>query len=406
VFKTVSKPLETVLTLSGKEQPLIGSKDRGNMKKRIILTGLGLFVMVSVLGGIKGLQIGRMVAHSKQFVPPPETVTTAVVQSDDWQSVITAVGSLEAVQGVTVAAEMGGRIVNIAFEPGTRVKKGDLLVQQDTASETAQLRAAEASLSLAKSNLERKNKLLERRTISRSEFDNADAQYKQALAEADNIRAIIEKKTIRAPFAGRLGIRLVNLGQILNEGEPIVSLQSLDPIFVNFLLPQQQIAQIQTGLSVRVTTDSLPDRAVEGKITAINPQVDAATRNIRIQATLPNTEERLRPGMFANVAVVMPGRESVLFIPATAVNYAPYSDSVFVVEEGQAEVDGRASMVLRQQIVRLGEKRGDFVAVVSGLQEGQTVVSTGVFKLRNGQSVTVDNSLAPEFKLTPQPEDS
>jgi membrane fusion protein (multidrug efflux system) len=319
---------------------------------------------------------------------------------------ITAVGSLEAVQGVTMAAEMGGRVVNIAFEPGTKVKKGDLLLQQDTSSEMAQLRSAEATLALAKTNLERKNILLERRTISKSEFDNADAQYKQALAEVDNIRAIIEKKTIRAPFAGRLGIRLVNLGQILNEGDPIVSLQSLDPIFVNFLLPQQQLAQVQAGLSVRVTTDSLPDRAVVGKITAINPQVDAATRNIRIQATLPNADERLRPGMFASVAVMLPTREAVQFIPATAVNYAPYSDSVFVVEEGQAQENGPPNLVLRQQIVRLGEKRGDFVAVVSGLQEGQTVVSTGVFKLRNGQSVNVDNSLAPDFKLTPRPEDS
>jgi membrane fusion protein (multidrug efflux system) len=376
------------------------------MKKKIIFTVIGVVLLVGVLGGIKGLQIGKMVAQGKQFVPPPEVVTTAVVQSGSWESVITAVGSLEAVQGVTVAAEMGGRVVNIAFEPGTKVEKGDLLVQQDTDSEAARLRAAEATLSLAATNRERKKTLFERNTISKSEFDTADAQYKQALAEADNIRAVIEKKTIRAPFGGRLGIRLVNLGQILNEGDPIVSLQALQPIFVNFLLPQQQLARIQTGLTVRVTADALPDQSVAGRITAINPQVDAATRNIRIQATVPNPMEHLRPGMFANVAVVLPAREEVLFIPTTAVNYAPYSDSVFVVEDAPADESGRSAKVLRQQIVRLGETRGDFVSVVSGLRKGETVVSTGVFKLRNGQAVKVDNSLAPEFKLSPRPEDS
>jgi membrane fusion protein (multidrug efflux system) len=347
-----------------------------------------------------------MVAQGKQFVPPPEVVTTAVVQSVSWEAVITAVGSLEAVQGVTVAAEMGGRVVNIAFEPGTKVEKGDLLVQQDTSSETARLRAAEASLSLARTELERKRKLFERKTISQSDLDTADAQFKKASAEVDNIRTIIEKKTIRAPFTGRLGIRLVNLGQILNEGDPIVSLQSLDPIFVNFLVPQQQLARIQSGFTVRVTTDALPDQSVEGKITAINSEVDAATRNIRIQATVGNPDERLRPGMYVKAAVVMPSKPDVLTIPTTSVLYAPYSNSVFVLERQPDKDDGQPRQVVRQQFVRLGEKRGDFVAVLSGLTEGDQVVSTGVFKLRNGQAVVVDNTLAPEFELAPQPENS
>ena len=376
------------------------------MKKKIIFTVIGVVLLVGVLGGIKGLQIGKMVAQGKQFVPPPEVVTTAVVQSGSWESVITAVGSLEAVQGVTVAAEMGGRVVNIAFEPGTKVEKGDLLVQQDTSSEAARLRSAEATLSLARTELERKRKLFERRTISQSEFDTADAQFKQAAAEVDNIRTIIEKKTIRAPFTGRLGIRLVNLGQILNEGDPIVSLQSLNPIFVNFLLPQQQLARIQNGLTVRVTTDALPDQSVRGKITAINSEVDAATRNIRIQATVGNPDERLRPGMYVKAAVVMPSKPDVLTIPTTSVLYAPYSNSVFVLEQQPAKDDGQPQQVVRQQFVSLGEKRGDYVAVLSGLKEGDQVVSTGVFKLRNGQAVVVDNTLAPEFKLAPQPENS
>jgi membrane fusion protein (multidrug efflux system) len=376
------------------------------MKKKIIITVVGVFVLIGVLGGIKGLQIGRMVAQGKQFVPPPEVVTAAAVQSASWESVLTAVGSLEAVQGVTVAAEMGGRVVNIAFEPGTKVEKGDLLVQQDTSSETARLRAAEATLSLARTELERKRKLFARKTISQSEFDTVDAQFKQAAAEVDNIRTIIDKKTIRAPFAGRLGIRLVNLGQILNEGDPIVSLQSLDPIFVNFLLPQRQLARLRTGLTVRVTTDALPGQAVEGKISAINAEVDDATRNIRIQATVGNPGERLRPGMYVQAAVVMPVKQDVLTIPATAVLYAPYSNSVFVLDSKPAQDGGQPQQVVRQQFVRLGEKRGDYVAVLSGLKQGDRVVSTGVFKLRNGQPVVVDNTLAPEFKLAPQPENS
>jgi len=282
------------------------------------------------------------------------------------------------------------------------VRTGDLLVQQDISSETAQLRASEASVALAKLTLERTRKLLKEKTVSQSQYDNADAQYKQASAQLDTIRSAISKKTIRAPFSGRLGIRLVNQGQILNEGDAIVSLQSLDPIFVNFSLPQQQLAQVRTGLSVRVTTDVLPGRVIEGKITAINPAVDAATRNIRVQATAANPREQLRPGMFVNVAVVLPAQEKVLPIPATAVLYAPYGDSVFVVEEKKIEKNSRPIKTVHQQFVRLGEKRGDFIAVSSGLKEGETVVSTGVFKLRNGQAVVVNNSLAPEFKLMPE----
>jgi len=376
------------------------------MAKRIIFTIVGLIVLIGLLGGIKGLQIGRMAAQGDQFAPPPETVTTAVAQAASWESALSSVGSLEAVQGVTVTAELVGKVVEIAFNPGTTVRAGDLLVKQDTSSEEAQLRATQATVALAKLNLERLTKLLADNTISQSQYDNAEAQFKQAVAQADGIRAVIAKKTIRAPFAGRLGIRLVNLGEVLKEGQAIVSLQALDPIYVNFLLPQQQLAQVQRGLIVRVTTDAAPGQVIEGKVTAINPEVDAATRNIRIQATIANPEERLRPGMFVNVALVLPAREKVLAIPATAVLYAPYSDSVFVVEEKKHEKTGQSFKVVRQQFARMGEKRGDFVSVVSGLKEGEVVVSTGVFKLRNGQAVTVDNTLAPEFKLTPKPEDA
>ena len=376
------------------------------MKKTIVSSILGLLLLIGVLGGIKGLQINRMIAQGELVAPPPETVTTAKVQADAWPSVLTAVGSLEAVQGVTVTAELTGKVVKIAFKPGSTVKAGDLLVQQDISSETAKLRAAEASMELARLNLERAKELLPAKVITRSDYDKAEAEYKQARAELDGIRATIAKKTIRAPFSGRLGLRQINLGQTLNEGDPIVTLQSLDPIYVNFQLPQQDIGKLQRDLTVKLTSDALPPEGVSGTVTAVNPLVDRSTRNIRVQATVTNTNELMRPGMFVNVTVLLPETQSVLTIPTTAVLYAPYSDSVFILED-QSEDQGKpAGSVVRQQFIRLGDKRGDFITVRSGLKEGQTVVSTGVFKLRNGQAVVVDNTLAPEFKLAPKPEDA
>jgi membrane fusion protein (multidrug efflux system) len=376
------------------------------MKKRILYTIAGLILVTGVLAGIKALQIHEMILHGEQSVPPPLPVNTVVVQRQSWQTLLTSVGSLEAVQGVMVTAELTGKVVNIGFEPGKKVRAGDVLVQQDISSEKAQLRGAEAALELARVNVERMRKLLADEAIAQSQYDNAAAQFKEAKAQVDNIRTIIEKKTIRAPFAGRLGIRLVNLGQTLNEGDQIVSLQSLNPIFVNFFLPQQELAQIRLGLKVQLTTDVLPGEIVEGEVTAINSQVDSSTRNIGVQATVANSQENLRPGMFVKVDVVLPVEDQVLAIPTTAVLYAPYGDSVFVVEEEKSEKNGQPGKIVRQQFVRLGEKRGDFVSVVSGLKEGETVVSTGAFKLRNGQAVVVDNTLSPEFQLTPKPEES
>jgi len=305
-----------------------------------------------------------------------------------------------------VSAELTGKVVQIAFEPGAQVKEGDLLVRQDIHSEEAQLRSAEAQVTLAQNNFHRIEQLLTKNAISRSEYDNANAQLKANKAQADAIRAAIAKKTIRAPFAGRLGIRLVNLGEILKEGTPIVSLQTLNPIFADFQLPQHELGLIKKGYKVRVTSDALSGKAIEGKITAINPQVDSTTRNISVQATLDNPQEDLRPGMFVDVKVILPREETVLAIPATSVLYAPYSDSVFVVESKKDEKTGKESKTVHQQFVRLGEKRGDFIAVQSGLKEGDIIVTTGVFKLRNGQSIVVDNSLSPQFKLAPKPADS
>src|SRR5512143_897641 len=372
------------------------------MKKRLIFTVIGLAILIVILVAVKALQIGAMVNQGKKFVPPPETVTSAVVKAESWETALTAVGSMNAVQGVTVAAELVGKVVEIAFEAGASVKKGDILLRQDTSSEQAQLPGALAQVDLTRTNLERMNQLFAKNLISQADRDNAVASAEQAQAQADNIRATIAKKTIRAPFSGHLGIRQVNLGQMLREGDPIVTLQFLDPIYVDFTLPQQQLSLVRLGLTVRVTTDALPGETLQGRITAINPLVDADTRQIKMQATVANRGNKLRPGMFANVAVGLPARQKVLAIPATAVLYAPYGDSVFIIEDA-ADKKGK---VLRQQFVRLGVKRGDFVAITSGVREGETVVSSGVFKLRNGQPAVIDNTLAPDFRKSPAPENS
>ena len=347
-----------------------------------------------------------MGAAGANMVMPAETVTATTAKEQNWENDITATGSVVAVQGVTVATEMAGKISKIAFESGATVAAGDLLVQLDTSTEEAQLRSAEAGSALAKLNLDRGKELVQKNTMAQAELDTADAQAKQADAAADGIRAVIAKKTIRAPFAGRLGLRLVNLGQILKEGDAIASLQTLDPIYVNFSLPQQRLAELVVGGLVRVTSDAAPGETLEGKVTAVNPDVDPLTRNVRVQATLTNAGEKLRPGMFATVTVVLPTKENVRVIPVSAVLYAPYGDSVFVIDEKKNEKTGAVEKILRQQFVRLGTARGDFVAVVSGLKEGESIVTSGVFKLRPGEAVVIDNTLAPDAQLAPKPDNT
>jgi membrane fusion protein (multidrug efflux system) len=381
------------------------------MKKRFFIALIGVLVVAGILAGIKTLQINKMVDQSAGAHPPPEPVTTTEVAADSWETRLNAVGSLSAVQGVTVAAELPGKVTKIAFDPGMKVTAGELLVRQDTSAEEALLPGAEAAVNLAKTVLNRARDLLADQAVSQAEMDAALANYQKALADEQNLRATIAKKTIRAPFTGRLGIRQVNLGQMLEAGNEIVTLQALDPVFVDFLLPQQDLNQLATGMVVRVATNALPGKEVEGRITTINPKVEATTRNIKVQGTISNPGERLRPGMYVDVEVILPNPRDVLVIPVTSVLYAPYGDSVFVVEEpketAQKPQEGQsAGKVLRQQFVHLGEKRGDFVEILSGLQAGETVVTTGVFKLRNGQAAVVDNKLQPEFKLNPKPENN
>ena len=376
------------------------------MLKKFIIAVILIAVVAFTLYKIKAGQFAAMGAAGAAMVMPVETVTATTAKEQNWETDITATGSVVAVQGVTVSAEMAGKVTKISFEAGATVAAGDLLVQLDTTTEDAQLRAAEAGAALSKVNLERAKELREKNTTSQAEFDAANAQAQQSDAEAEGIRAVIAKKTIRAPFAGRLGLRLVNLGQILKEGDPIVSLQTLDPIFVNFSLPQQRLAELAVGGEVRVTSDAAPGEILSGKITAVNPDVDPITRNVRVQATLTNAGDKLRPGMFATITVVLAGKENVRAIPVSAVLYAPYGDTVFVIDEKKNEKTGAMEKVLRQQVVRLGNARGDFVAVVAGLKEGEMIVTSGVFKLRPGEAVVIDNTLAPDAQLAPKPSDT
>lgn len=374
------------------------------MTKKIGLAILIVVLVVGALAGVKALQVQKLTAVGKAFAVPPECVSSALVREEKWEGTLSAIGSITAVQGVNVTTEVPGLVQDIAFEPGALVAKGDLLVRLDTSSEQAQLRAMEAQVDLARVNLERMTKLRAENMVSQSDLDTAEATMKQNQANADAIRTTIEKKTIRAPFAGRLGIRQVNLGQYLDVGKPIVSLQSLSPVYADFSLPQQELSRVNPGMRVRLSVDAYPDRRFEGQLTTINPDLDAATRSIGLQATVANPDQILRPGMFARAEVVLPEETNVLVIPSTAVLSAPFGDSVYVIESQEA--NGKPGLAVRQQFVRLGPARGDYVSVESGLKAGERIASAGVFKLRNGMAVVENNDLAPKSTMTPRPPDS
>lgn len=376
------------------------------MKKRIAFSLLGLLLIIGTLGGVKALQIKDLIAAGESMVPPPTAITAIDVQSAEWETSIRSIGTLEAAQGVVITADLPGRVSKLYFDGGERVEQGKLLVEQETSTETAQLSAADSDLALAQSNLDRVSRLYRSRVVSRAEFDAAQSQASAAQAQMDNITASLDKKQITAPFAGRLGLRLVDIGQDLSQGVAIVSLQAFDPMRVNFSLPQKALAQVREGLAVRVTTNAVPNRVFEGSITAINTEIDSTTRTVRTQATLNVKADdgaelpALLPGMFAAVEVVLPEVKPVLMIPLTAVSFATYGDSVFVIEPGENE-----QLTARQQFVQLGERRGDYVEVTKGLEEGQQVANDGVFKLRNGATVKINDG-GSEPSLTPQPDNA
>lgn len=372
------------------------------MKKKILLTLVGILLLVAAIIGIKASQIMDLIAAGKTFQIPPISiqVTEAITQS--WADQFDTVGTIESVQGVTLANEVAGKVEKIAFESGSMVAAGDVLVILDKASEEAQLRSAMAAAELADLNLTRTRELRKTSVISQSELDTAESQQKNTAARVEELQWMLQKRTIKAPFSGRVGIRQIQEGQFLQAGAPIVSLQSLDPVYVNFSLPQQRLSDLSVGMKVQATTDALAGRVFEGRLTAIDAEVDPLTRNIRLQATMANQDGGLRPGMFAAVSAIAPVEKKHIIIPGTAVIFAAYGNSVFVVKE-EAGKDGKPHLVCDQKFVRLGSRKGDFVAVENGLQAGEKVVSAGGFKLHKGASVVIAEGERPVPSTSPQP---
>jgi membrane fusion protein (multidrug efflux system) len=374
------------------------------MAKRMILMLGAAVVLLAALGFIKFKQVQSAVQASA-FQPPPEAVTSIVAHREQWPATLSVIGTMEAVQGVTVSADLPGAVARIAFDSGKSVQVGDVLVELDTRQERAQLASLEAQRDLAKVNFGRMQQLVDEGVISRMEYDQASSQQKATEANVAEIRATIERKTIRAPFSGILGIRQVNLGQYLSAGQAIVSLQALNPIYVNFGVPQQTLSQMAVGHAVRVAKEDLPNAAFSGRVTAVDSVVNEATRNIQIQATLSNPEGKLRPGMFVQVEVPLGAARSVIALPASAINYAPYGDSVFVITDLK-DPSGKTYRGVQQQFVKIEGSHGDQVAIVSGVNPGDEVVTSGVFKLRNGAAVQVNNKVQPGNNPAPKPEDS
>jgi len=389
------------------------------MAKRMIFMLVAVIATIGVLGFVKFRQIQGAMAQAAAFQPPPEAVTTFVVKQERWPATLNAIGTVAPVQGVTVSADLPGIVELINFQSGDSVHEGDVLVQLDTKQEQAQLAqqqahlvAVEAAGELARLNFERLQGLVNEGAITRVEYDRAAAEQKQTIADkkqteaqVEEIRATIARKTIRSPFTGTLGLRKVNLGQYLSPGDAVVPLQSLDPVYVNFDVPQQDQERAAVGRNVRVTTADQTNLELAGKITAMDSAVDATTRNIKIQATLANPQGKLRPGMYVQTEVLLGTASPAVALPASAVSFAPYGDSVFVVTDLKNS-EGQMYKGVRQQIVKLGPARGDQVAVVSGIQPGEEVVTSGVFKLRNGAAVFVNNQVQPGNNPKPKPEDN
>ncbi len=376
-----------------------------NPKLVFIISVAVMIFFIVALGAIKAFQISQAIAKGKAFKMPPDAVTSLTVKESEQAPVLEAVGSLASPQGVMLSADLPGIITTIDFESGSMATNGQLLLRLDTRQEEAQLRTAKAKLDLARQNLDRAQDLNEKRVIAKSAYDEAKSGYDAAVASVDEIQATIDRKTIRAPFSGAIGIRQVNVGQYLKSGDPIVQLESLDPIYVNFALPQQYLGKLSIGQEVRIQADGLPDKLFTGTINAINSIVDTSTRNIQVQATIPNPGHLLRSGMFAAVQTLLPEKKHVVMIPATSIQYAPYGDSVFVIEQMKGPT-GADYLGVREQSVTLGKTRGDQVEVLQGLKEGEQIATSGIFKLRQGGAITINNSVQPGNNPEPKPDQS
>lgn len=375
------------------------------MAKRMIITLGAVVVLIGALAFVKFQQIQAAVAQAASFQPPPTAVTTIVAKKENWSSSLKSIGSVVAVQGVTVSADLPGIVGRISFDSGREVREGQVLVQLDTRQEQAQLAAVEAQRNLARINYDRMKALVEAGAIARAEYDRAMAEKSETEARVGEIRATIERKTIRAPFSGVLGIRQVNLGQYLSGGTAIVPLQSLNPIYVDFGVPQQDATQVRVGQTVKITANELKGAEFTGRVTAIDSVVDEATRNVRVQATLSNPKAKLRPGMFVEAELSFGESQDVITLPTSAVSYAPYGDSVYVVADLKDD-KGQTYRGVRQQFVKIDRSRGDQVAILSGIKPGDEVVTSGTFKLRNGAAVTINNKVQPSNNPAPRPEDS
>lgn len=374
------------------------------MKKRMYIMLAVVIAFIAIIASVKFFQIKSAMAQQGSFQPPPEAVTTIVTKQEMWASTINGIGTVNAVNGVTVSADMPGLVEQINFQSGQRVNRGDVLVRLDTKQERAQLAASEAQKELTRVDLQRMSGLLPQGVVPQSAYDQTAAQFKQAEARVGEMRAAIERKTIRAPFAGTLGIRQVNLGQYLAGGAPIVSLQALQPVYVDFTVPQQEIGRITPGTPVEVTSDAIGG-SVLGRVSAVDSVIDEATRNARVQATFDNHDLKLKPGMFVEARLAQGTSNSVITVPVSAISYAPFGDSVFIVEDVTGP-DGKKYRGVRQQFVKLGASRGDQVAVLTGIKPGEEIVTSGVFKLRPGAAVQVNNSIQPANSTSAKPEDS
>ncbi len=375
------------------------------MAKRMILMLAVMALFIGALGFVKFRQIQTAIAQGASFQPPPDAVTTIVAQKEEWPATLAVIGTMAAVQGVTVNTDLPGTVDRIAFESGKAVRAGEVLVQLDTRQERSQLAALEAQRDLARLNFDRMKGLLEQKVIAQSEYDRAMTDQKETDARLGEIHTTIDRKNIRAPFSGILGIRQVNRGQYLAAGDPVVALQALNPIYVNFGVPQQDAPQIRVGRDVRITAEELVGVDFSGRVTAIDSLVDPKTRNVQVQATLANPEGKLRPGMFVQTVMNLGASQTVIALPAPAISYAPFGDSVFVVSDLK-DPNGKPYRGVRQQFVKLGGSRGDQVAVLSGINPGDEVVTSGVFKLRNGAAVQINNKVTPTNNPKPKPEDS
>ena len=391
------------------------------MTKRMLIMLGGVLLILVALGFGFFLHIQKLIASAPK--PTPQTVTATKVGSQDWQPALAAVGSVVPVRGVDVTTEIAGLVRELHFKSGQDVKKGDVLVELNADADKAQLASLEAAAELSATVLKRDKAQFEAQAIAQAQVDADAADLKSKRALAAQQQANIDKKTIRAPFSGKLGITTVNPGQYLNPGDKIVTLQTIDPIYVDFNLPQKQLGALQAGQVVNVTSDGFAGVVFPGKITAISPKVDTTTRNVVVEATLANPKRQLLPGMFANASVEVGEKKHYLTLPQTAITYNPYGSTVFVVltaDEAAAAAKAAASgasaaapaqaasgngLVVQQTFVTTGETRGDQVAILKGLKEGQQVVTSGQLKLKNGTSVVIDNSVVPANSPNPTPQE-